>query len=69
MAGQKKLNAIAKQQIKYNKSFIKAGEKFKVNEDDVEELQKYADIEILEQNQNNNENTNKEDEDGEKEGE
>lgn len=67
MAGKKKFNATAKQQIKYNKSFIRAGEKFKVNEDDVEELKKYADIEILEQKQNDDENTNEED--GEKEGE
>lgn len=67
MAGKKKFNAIAKQQIKYNKSFIKSGEKFKVNEDDVEELKKYADIEIPEQQQNDDENNNKED--GDKEGE
>ncbi|APM40484.1 hypothetical protein [Clostridium kluyveri] len=42
----KKYNAIARQHIKYNGAFMKTGEKFKVNEKDIEELSKYADIEI-----------------------
>lgn len=43
---EKTFNAVAKQFIKYDGEHLKAGDKFLVKESDVEELSKYAEIEI-----------------------
>jgi len=43
---EKTFNAVAKQFIKYDGEHLKAGDKFQVKESDVEELSKYAEIEI-----------------------
>lgn len=43
---EKTFNAVAKQFIKYDGQHLKAGAKFQVKESDVEELSKYAEIEI-----------------------
>jgi len=44
----KKYNGTAKQFIKYAGQFIKVGEKFDIEEKDIEELGQYADIEETE---------------------
>lgn len=46
MAAAKKIKATAKIQIKYAGEYIKAGEEFEVLEKDVEELSKYAEIDM-----------------------
>lgn len=49
-------NAVAKQFIKYGGEHLKAGDKFKVKESDVEELSSFAEIEIpaADETQNSN---------------
>lgn len=42
-------DAVAKQFIKYNGEHLEIGDKFKVKKSDVEELNKYAEIEIIEE--------------------
>lgn len=42
-------DAVAKQFIKYNGEHLKIGDQFKVKKSDVEELNKYAEIEITEE--------------------
>lgn len=44
----KQYKGTAKQFIKYAGQFIKVGEKFDIEEKDVEELGQYADIEVIE---------------------
>jgi hypothetical protein len=46
-------DAVAKQFIKYGGEHLKAGDKFKVNKSDVEELSNYADMEIPKEDENN----------------
>lgn len=62
---EKTFNAVARQFIKYGGEYLKAGGKFQVKESDVEELSKYAEIEIPEED----ETTNQENGEGAKEGE
>lgn len=50
---EKTFNAVAKQFIKYGGKHLKTGDKFQVKESDVEELSKYAEIEILKEDENN----------------
>lgn len=61
----KTFNAVAKQFIKYGGEYLKAEGKFQVKESDVQELSKYAEIEIPEED----ETANQENGEGAKEGE
>lgn len=66
----KTFNAVAKQFIKYGGEYLKAGGKFQVKESDVEELSKYAEIEIPEEDETpDNQQANSDNGEGAKEGE
>lgn len=62
---------IAKKFIKYDGKFLNVGEKFDIEEKDIEELKQYADIEEIkvEITPNNDANDENKDGDGKKEGE